>query len=529
MSEPGRAPNESPATTSPSAAGRREGDVPTAAPNVALFPAVATAAVAPPVASAATAEPDAAAAVARVVPISPRIRALLEGPVTPTLLRLAAPTVLVMVVQATMAALDGYFIGRLGPEALAGVSLVFPLVMLMQTMSAGGMGGGVASAVARALGRGRRDQADVVAAQAVLIALVMAALFMLVLLGGGPVLYRAMGGRGAVLDAALDYSGVVFGGAVAFWLLNTLGSVVRGTGNMVLPAAVTLGGALLYVAAAPALIIGAGPLPELGIAGAAAANLTVAALGSVVLLAYLGSGRGLVRLSIAGFRPRWEPCRDILRVGAPGSVNTILTNLTVVLLTGLVGRFGDAALAGYGMAARLEYMLIPLVFGFGSALVTMVGANVGAGQVARAQRVAWVGAGLAGALTGAVGLAAALVPQLWMGIFTADAEVVAVGARYLRVVGPAYAFLGVGLALYFASQGAGRLLWPLVAGFARLVIAAAGGFVLAVSLGAGLDAVFWAIAAALVVYGATVAGALRAGAWRSTVKPSPIANPGERP
>jgi putative MATE family efflux protein len=445
---------------------------------------------------------------------------MLEGPVAPTLVRLAAPTMLVMMVQAAMAALDGYFIGRLGPDALAGVSLVFPLVMLMQTMSAGGMGGGVASAVARALGRGRRDQADAAASQAVLIALAMAGLFMLALLGGGPFLYRAMGGRGAVHAAAVDYSTVIFGGALAFWLLNTLGSIVRGTGNMMLPAAVTLSGALVYVGLAPALISGAGPLPPLGIAGAAVANVSSATLGSVVLLAYLASHRSAARLSLAGFRPRWATCRDILRVGVPGSLNTILTNLTVVLLTGLVGRFGDAALAGYGVAARLEYILIPLVFGFGAALVTMVGTNVGAGQVTRAQRVAWIGAGLATALTGAIGLGAALAPRVWMGIFTADPAVVAVGASYLRVVGPAYAFLGLGLALYFASQGAGRLLWPLIAGFARLLVAVAGGSVLAISMGAGVEALFWAIAAALVVYGVTVASAVRAGAWQSPARRS---------
>src|SRR4029450_5493747 len=123
-----------------------------------------------------------------------------------------------------------------------------------------------------------------------------------------------------------------------------------------------------------------------------------------------------------------------------------------------------------------EYLQIPLVFGMGSALVAMVGTNVGAGQTPRAERIAWTGAGLGAAVTGSIGLAAAAVPHAWLGLFTPDPHVQAAGAPSLRIVGPAYGFFGLGLALYFASQGAGRLTWPLAAGFARLTVAAARGW-----------------------------------------------------
>jgi Na+-driven multidrug efflux pump len=192
-----------------------------------------------------------------------------------------------------------------------------------------------------------------------------------------------------------------------------------------------------------------------------------------------------------------------------------MTNLTIVLVTGLVGPFGASALAGYGMGARLEYLQIPLVFGLGSALVTMVGTNVGAGQVARAERVAWVGAGIAALVTGSVGLLAALFPHVWLGLFSADPDVLAAGATYLRVVGPVYGFFGLGLALYFASQGAGRLLWPLLGGFVRLLIAALGGWLAGHWLGWGLPGVFAAMALALVAFGATVSLAVKLGAWRA--------------
>ena len=454
-----------------------------------------------------------AAAVA-APPMAARTRRLLEAPVLPTLLRLAAPNVLVMVLQAVVTTFDAVFVGWLGPSALAGVSLVYPLVMLMQTMSAGGMGGGVASAVARALGAGRRAEAQALAAHAVVIALAMAAVFTTGLLLGGPVIYRAIGGTGDALDAALSYSRVVFGGAVVFWLLNTLASIARGTGTMALPAAAISGSAILYLALAPALVMGWGPFPRLGVAGTATANLIAFGLATIVLAVHLCSPRSTVRLSARGLRFRRARFWEILRVGAPGSLNTILTNLTVVLMTGLVGPFGTAALAGYGMGARLEYLQIPLVFGMGSALVAMVGTNVGAGKLARAERVAWTGAGLAAGVTASIGLLAAVVPRAWMGLFTTDPQVQAIGATYLMIVGPAYGFFGLGLALYFASQGAGRLAWPLTAGFARLTVAAAGGWLAGHELGWGLPGIFAAMTLALVVFGTTTAAAVRLGAWR---------------
>jgi Na+-driven multidrug efflux pump len=334
-----------------------------------------------------------------------------------------------------------------------------------------------------------------------------------------------MGGDGPELASATLYSRVLFGGALAYWLFNTLGSVIRGTGNMALPASVMVGSGCLYLALSPALILGWGPLPRLGIAGAAAASVTSFGLGSLALLGFLLSSRSLVRPTRRGLRLRWALFREILRVGAPGSLNTILTNLTVVLLTGLVGPFGATALAGYGLGARLEYLQIPIVFGLGSGLVTMVGTSMGAGHRARAQRVAWVGAAMAAGVTGAIGVLAALFPHAWLGLFTIDPQILAAGTRYLRIVGPCYGFFGAGLALYFASQGAGRLLWPLLSAVVRLAIAAAGGWLATRWLGAGLSGLFAAMAAALVAMGVINVAAVRLGAWRTpgaaTIRRSP--------
>ncbi len=447
-------------------------------------------------------------------PMHPRTRALIAAPILPTLLRLAAPNVVVMLIQSAIGLVETYFIGKLGTEALAGVSLVFPALMLMQMMSAGAMGGGISSAIARALGAGRRQDADALALHAMVIAVGFGLTFTIAVLLGGRWLYSTLGGHGATLDAALTYSNVVFAGMVLLWIFNSLANVIRGSGNMATPALVTSVGALFVIPASPLLIFGWGPVPALGVAGGGVAVVIYYLLGSLVLLAYLRRARGAVRLPFAGVALRWPLFRDILRVGIVAAIVTVGTNVTVAVTTGFVGSFGPAAIAGYGTGSRLEYLLVPLVFGLGGPLVAMVGTNIGAGRLDRALRAAWIGAAIAGGITEAIGLAAAAFPLAWLTPFGTDPAMLDAGARYLRIVGPVYGFFGVGMALYFASQGAGRLMWPLGAAFVRFLIATGGGY-LAMRLTGDMSYVFVALSAALVAFGLINVGAVAGGAWKA--------------
>ena len=442
----------------------------------------------------------------------PRTRVLLEAPIARTVLRLGAPNMLVLLVQASIGLIDVYFIGKLGTAALAGVALAFPAVMLMQMMSSGAMGGGISSAVARALGARRRDDADALALHALAIALAFALFFTIALLAGGRSMYSAMGASGAVLDAALTYSDVLFTGVVLIWIFNSLANVIRGTGNMKVPATVTCVGAALLIPFSPCLIFGLGPFPRMGVAGGATAMLIYYAAGSLAFAYYLWSGRSVVRPSLHGGGLRWPLFRDILRVGAIAVLVSLQTNLTIAIATGFVGQFGPAAIAGYGTGVRLEYLLIPVAFGLGAPLVALVGTNMGAGQHARALRAAWIGSAIAAGLTEAIGLCAAAFPHAWLTLFDTDPAMLEAGSQYLRAVGPFYGLFGLGMALYFASQGAGRLKWPLLANFARLSIAAGAGW-LALRWGGDLDHVFLAQSVALAAFGIINAAAIAAGAW----------------
>jgi putative MATE family efflux protein len=444
--------------------------------------------------------------------LDPRTRILLEAPILPTLLRLAIPNVVMTTVQGSIGLIDIYFMAKLGTDAVAGVSLVFPGLMLMQMMAGGAMGGGISSAVARALGSGRRGDADALVLHALLIGAILAAFFSIAMIAAGPWLYALLGGRGAVLDIALTYSNIVFAGVILIWSFNVLANIIRGTGNTLVPAAVTIAGAALLVPLSPCLIFGYGPFPRLGIPGGAIALLIYYGFGTAIYAGYLLSGRSVVRPRLLQTRLRWPLFYDILRIGAVASLIALMTNVTISLTTGLVAAFGVAAIAGYGIGTRLEYMLVPLSFGFGGALVALVGTNIGAGDRERALRAAWIGGWVSFSLTGTIGLSAAIFPAVWLSLFTSDPAMIEAGTAYLRVVGPFYGFFGLGMALYFASQGAGTLIWPLLAGAGRLVIAVGGGW-LVLNWTGSLTLVFLTLGLALAVFGMLIALAVARGVW----------------
>lgn len=435
-----------------------------------------------------------------VRPVSARTQWLLEGPIFSTLLRLSLPNFLNLLAIAGLITFDGVFVGRLGPDALAGISLVFPFVMAVQHVSASGMGGAVSSAVACALGAGERERANALASHALALAVGLAVVVSGLMLTVGPVIYQWMGGRGEMLDAALTYSTVAFGGALSICMLSILASVVRGTGNMIFPALALVGGVLGHILLSPMLIFGWGPFPALGVAGAGWGLITSFGIASVVVFFHLRSDKSLVKLALGGVRYRWEYFKEFFNIGVPGMINVAITNLTVVVLTGVAGHLGKEAQIGYAMGARLEYIIIPLAFVFGTALVAMVGTNWGAKQYRRARRIAWAGGAIAAAACGAVGVFFALFPSLWMGLFTEQEEVLQVGTLYLHIVAPVYAAYGFGQALYFSSQGFGKPLSAVLANAARLLLSAGGGLAAISWFGAGPPAVFLGIAAGFILY-----------------------------
>jgi Na+-driven multidrug efflux pump len=319
-----------------------------------------------------------------------------------------------------------------------------------------------------------------------------------------------------VVAEAHAYGAVLFLGVAPIWISALLTSVVRGTGDMQFPARLMIIGSLVQIPLSGVLMLGGLGLPGMGLKGSAVAVILVAAGSSLVLIWRLLKPGRAIRLTLQACRLRLAYFADILRVGALASLSPVSTVLTIAILNTLIGRFGVETLAGYGIVARVEFLLVPLVFGIGAALTALVGVNMGAGQVARAERIGWIGGGAAAGLAGVIGLVLAMAPGLWTGLFTRDPASLAAGALYLHIVGPVFAFQGLGLALYFASQGAGAVLWPIIATLLRFGICVGGAALVMGQPQPQLGAVYACIALGMAVYGAVTAVALWRGAWRRT-------------
>lgn len=328
----------------------------------------------------------------------------------------------------------------------------------------------------------------------------------------GTPLYTAMGGRDGSLAAALAYSDTIFAGSILVWLFNSLAATIRGSGNMILPVTVMCVGAVMLIPLSPALIFGLGPFPQLGISGGAIAVIVYYAAGTFIFARFLWSGQGVAKPTRHPPAPSRHAIREILKVGAISSVISATTNITIASGTSFAAAFGASAVAGYGTGARLEYLLVPLTFGLGAPLAAIVGTCIGAGQRQRALRSAWIGAAAAGLITETIGVTAAYWPHLWLSLFSEDPAMIVAGTRYLQIVGPYYGFFGAGMALYFASQGAARVFWPLVAGLSRVAVSVGGGW-LALQWGSGIDGVYLALALGLAVVGIVNAAAIAIGSW----------------
>ena len=440
------------------------------------------------------------------------VNSLLTSPILPTLLKLALPNTVAMFGTALVTVAETSYIGRLGIEPLAGIALVFPFVMLTQMMSAGAMGGGVSSAISRALGAGDRDRAATLALHAAIIGACGGIFFTVVMLLFGRQFFTLLGGRGRVLEQACEYSLVLFSGATAIWLVNTLASVLRGTGDMRLPSATLIGAAVVQIVVGGSLGLGLFGLPQFGMRGVAAGQLTAFALGTMFLTWYLVSGRSRLTLNFAAFTFQRGMFIDILKVGAIACLSPLQSVLIILIFTRIVAGFGTETLAGYGMGSRLEFLLIPIAFAFGVSSVPMVGMAIGAGLVTRARRVAWTAAAAAGLSVGLVGVIVAVKPSLWVSLFTSDPGVTAAANSYFAWAGPAFGFFGIGTCLYFASQGAAKVVGPVLASTVRLVMVAVGGWWLA-SSAAPAWTLFALVGAAMTVFGLATAAAVGLTRW----------------
>jgi putative MATE family efflux protein len=458
-------------------------------------------------------------------PPQPPVRnALLDRPILRTLLWLAWPNVIALSASTCVVIAETSYIGRLGVESLAAMALVFPCVILTMTMSGGAMGGGVASAIARALGAGDRERASTLAAHALLIGVCFGLTFMLGMLIFGPRLLELLGGRGNVLAQAIAYVQIFFGGAVAPWLMNTMAGILRGTGNMKLPSLMMLSSAVCQIILGGALGLGLGPIPQFGMRGVAAGSLTAYVISISIMSWYLFSGRARVVPKLWGLRIQWAMLFDILKVGAISCFSPLQSVLTISIFTHMLAGFGTAILAGYGIGARLEFLLTSVSFAVGIASVPMIGMAIGAERIARARKIAGTAGLVSFIAVGAIATFIAIFPDLWVNLFTRDAGVRAASHQYLSTAAPMYAFIGLASSMYFSSQGAAKVVGPVLAQTARLLFIGTGGWWLSTHDATAQN--FFALAAAsMVVLGVLSCASVILTRWGPKSGPVPASRP----
>ena len=408
-----------------------------------------------------------------------------------------------MTAAALVSIAETWYVGQLGIMPLAGMALVFPLVMLQQMLSAGSMGGGITSAVSRAMGANNLEKANALVLHAAIIGLSIGLLFTVVFSLFSEFIFSALGGKGEALAQCLLYAHVAFAGSISVWLTNGLASVIRGSGNMRTPSKALLITCLVQVVLSAVLGLGFGPVPSFGMVGIATGFLIAFTGSALYFLWFLRSENSTLRLNFNSPLSK-ELFVDILKVGGMSSISSVLTVATILVVTRLIANFGPEALAGYGIGTRLEFLLVPITFSFGVACLPMVGMALGAKMVERAKRVAWTGALMSSVLVGLIGLVVTFWPELWAQIFTSNANVLSTASRYFLWVGPCYGFFALGLCLYFASQGTGKLLGPVLAGTVRLVLVIAGGLWLTQHNGT-IDQMFGLIALGMASYGVLTA------------------------
>jgi putative MATE family efflux protein len=391
-----------------------------------------------------------------------RQKLFLEGKIGTALTRLAIPIILGNLLQTGYQLTDAFWVGRLGAAAVAAVSVSFPFMFLVIALGAGlAMAGATLSA--QYMGAGRQDMVNHVAAQTMMMVAITSVILGAVGYLLTPSLLTLLGVAADVYDGALGFMRVSFIGIIFVFLYAMFQALMRGVGQTRVPLLIVLGTVALNFVLDPLFIFGWGPLPRQGVVGAAIATLITQALAAALGMIIFLRGRHGIQLSWRGLRPDWPYLKRAFFLGFPGSVELSTRGLGLMVMSFLVASFGTLTLAAYGVGSNvLQVVTIPAM-GLSQAVSTLVGQNIGAGNIARAARISALGT-LAGFLIlTLVGLVAYAFASAIVAFFVPeDADVIAEGGRFIRIMCLAWGGMGVQLCIVSAFRASGNMLIAMV-------------------------------------------------------------------
>jgi putative MATE family efflux protein len=431
-------------------------------------------------------------------------------PIGKTLLVLAVPIVLAMGLQTGFNIIDTFFVGMLGSEQLAAVSVTFPVVFIFIAMAVG-LSVGTTALVSQAIGAGKDKEASNVAEHSLLIAV---AVGIIVAAGGilfSPPLFEFMGVHGEVLGMTTSYANLIFIGFVFMFLGFLSQGIIQAGGDTVTPTKNLATSAIVNIILDPIFIFGLGPVPAMGLVGAGAATVIARSIGAFLNIFHLLAGRAAVKIEPKCFRFSAGIFTRIFMIGWPSSVSHSINSVGMILLMSLVGLFGTAALAAFGVGIRLESLAIMPVVGLGNAVIPFIGQNLGAGKMDRVRRCVAL---TSYAVLGFMGLFSLLwyfVPDVLFSPFSTDPEVLAIGADYFRIISLAYVFLGMDFIIGSAFQAAGRTTLQMLINLFRWAITVFTAYALVGSL--GINGIWWGFPAGNFIGFLAFLAFLKSGFW----------------
>ena len=450
---------------------------------------------------------------ATLMPTAPAAPELTTMPLSRAILKLAGPAIGSMLFIMIFGLVDVWWVGKLGAEQLAGVSAAAFILWALQSIATL-VDTGVNAMVSRFFGAGEKRRASLVIGQGIILALLLAVSNSGIGLAIERFTFVKMGLHGAVLDAALDYMNIILYGLPTIFLAFALDAAFRGMGDTKTPLKIISAGLTLNMILDPLLIFGVGPFPRMGAGGAALA--TIIAHGFIVLAAILLLQRRDIKIIFRHEKKwiDWDIMWRLIKIGAPIAVNGFLFSLSYMALTRIITSFGPDALAAIGVGHRIEGLSYNVAVGFSFAAATLVGQNLGAGKPQRAEKAVWLNILYISTFLVAASLFFYFFGHAIFRFFVDDAEVIAEGAIYLKIVALFEIFLGFEIVLEGAFAGAGNSMPPMLISvpltWARIPLA----LFLAHNMDMGSQGVWWAISITTGLKGVVMAFWFRRGNWK---------------
>jgi putative MATE family efflux protein len=450
-----------------------------------------------------------------------REKNLTEGPILSKVISLAAPLMVVAILNSTQSLIDIFWVGKLGSPSIAAVAISGTIMMVLIAMIMG-VSTGTIALVARYVGAKDIKNADAVASQSTTLAIIIAFITAIIGLSYADKMFVILGAGPEVLKVGTGYLKILFSGAVTMFILFVGNSVLQGEGDTVTPMKLMVLANVINIILDPVFIFGLG-VPRMNTSGAAVATVLAQAVSAFLVLSLLYKRKSRVHIHISQCKIKPSFLKEILKIGLPSSIQMFFRSIMSIALIGIVASFGTAAVAAYGVGMRIRMVVLMPAFAFGGAAATLVGQNLGVKQPKRASKSAWLATTIDMAIMVFLSILLFVFAPHIMKAFDKNPQVISLGAHFIKVTAPFYIFIALGVVFSRALAGAGDTLIPMI-----ITLLTLWGFQIPAAVymskhtALGVSGVWWAVALASTIQGLLMTAWFQTGKWKKRVIPDTL-------